>query len=57
MPEESDLQESSPSDAGLKHLLQREEGAEGGLWRESGSGNAAEVDLIKDNELARQSLI
>ena len=56
MPAESDLLESSPSDAGLKYLLQREEVAEGGLLTESGSGNAAEVDLIEANELARRSL-
>jgi hypothetical protein len=55
MPEESDLQESSPCDAGLKYLLQREEVAKGGLWTGSGSGNAAEVDLIEGNELAHRS--
>lgn len=53
MPEESNLLESSPCDAGLKHLLQREEVAEGGLWTGSCSVNAAELDL---NELARRSL-
>jgi hypothetical protein len=50
MPEESDLQGFSPYDASLKHLLQREEVAEGGLWTGSGSENAAEVDLIEANE-------
>ena len=57
MPAESDLLESSPSDAGLKHQLLREEVAEVGLWTGSGAGNAAgEVDLIEANELAHRSL-
>jgi len=54
MPAESNLLESSPCDAGLKHLLQREEVAEGVLWTGSDSGNAeGEVDL---SELAHRSL-